>query len=438
MFSQPRSAPPDLSGPSGAPVYGPLAPTAPGRLWRLLRGPIDEIANDGVLRAYGAVLVLTHVLTAAFWWREGIATLINRGAEPICWSLVPNCGPLRILSTGQVEWMLIGYAVVALLIAPLFVSRRLTPAGYVGLIALTLFKVIVLAMDFRLRRNQHYMAFWVSGAFLFLPAKRETLRLLLVLFYFWAGTIKLNWEWISGAGLYRPLWILTGKTAVIAACTYVIVMELIISWGVLSARRWIFWGALAQLALFHFMSWPVVGFFYPVLMFMLLTIFVLDRMAPSPISRADLLKPFFTGGARWGTYAVALIFSLFQLYPYTFPGDRAITGEGRVFALHMFDARVTCRNFATVTDDMGNVREINLRPGLPPRMNCDPLVAYHRARNLCENRSPLASGVVDLDLRIDSRRTSESALREVVNVTDFCSRDLRYQPLRHNAWIRVD
>lgn len=438
MFSLPRSAPPDLSAPSGSPLYGPPAPTAPGRLRRLLRAPIEEIANDGVLRAYGAVLVLTHVLTAAFWWREGIAAIINSGAEPICWALVPNCGPLRILSMEQVESLLIGYAVVALLIAPLFASRRLTVGGYVGLIALTVFKVIVLAMDFRLRRNQHYMAFWVTGAFLFLPAKREALRLLLVLFYFWAGTIKLNWEWISGAGLYRPLWILHGQAAVMAACTYVIVMELVVSWGVLSARQWIFWGALAQLSLFHVMSWPVVGFFYPVLMFMLLTILVLDRLAPAASSRPEMLRPFFTGRARWGTYAIALVFSLFQLYPYTFPGDRAITGEGRVFALHMFDARVSCRAVATVRDETGNVQEINLRPGLPPRMNCDPLVAFHRARNLCENRSPLASGVADLDLRIEARRTSETTLREVVNLTDFCSRDLRYHPFRHNAWIRVD
>ena len=61
------------------------------------------------------------------------------------------------------------------------------------------------------------MALWVTGVFLAVPGKREALRLLLVLFYVWAGTLKLNWEWISGAGLYRPLWLIHGR-AVIAAC----------------------------------------------------------------------------------------------------------------------------------------------------------------------------------------------------------------------------
>jgi hypothetical protein len=99
------------------------------------------------------------------------------------------------------------------------------------------------------------------------------------LFYFWAGTLKVNWEWISGAALYRPLWFFTGR-GVIVACAYVVLMELFVSWGLLARRSWIFWSAVAQLALFHVMSWAVVDFFYPILMFLLLSIVVLDRLYP--------------------------------------------------------------------------------------------------------------------------------------------------------------
>ena len=124
---------------------------------------------------------------------------------------------------------------MAVFIAPLFLRRRLTLYGYLGLVALTLFKLFILALDFRLRRNQHYMALWITGAFLLVPGRREALRLLLVLFYFWAGTLKLNWEWLSGAGLYRPLWLIHGRELIMAACAYVIVMELVLAWGLLSA-----------------------------------------------------------------------------------------------------------------------------------------------------------------------------------------------------------
>jgi hypothetical protein len=404
---------------------------------RVLAARVGEIAADRVLRTYGAVLVLTHLLTAVFWWQEDAASMLHRAAEPICWGLVPACASLRVFSEAQLELVIALYGAAALLIAPLFARPGLTLYGYVGLVGLTVFKLFVLALDFRLRRNQHYMALWITGVFLLVPGPREALRVLVVLFYFWAGTLKLNWEWLSGAGLYRPLWLIHGREMIMAACAYVIVMELVIAWGLLSGRRWIFWGTLGQLALFHVMSWPVVGFFYPVLMFMLLTLVLLDRTYPSSASRPELLGPLWRGAARAGTYAVLIGFSAFQLFPYTFPGDRAITGEGRIYGLHMFDARVVCQAEAFVQDRAGAVHRVNLKPGLPPRMDCDPLVIYHRARNLCEGRGMVAMDVADLRLKLASRRTSEPELRPVIDVASFCTEMPAYHPLRHNSWIAV-
>jgi hypothetical protein len=408
-------------------------------IWERVLAQVEEIRADRVLRVYGAALALTHLVTAVFWWREDIEHIVHRAAEPICWPLVPACAAIRLLSIDQVRLLLVGYGVAALVVASLFRRRQLVSYGFLGLVALTALKILVLALDYRLRRNQHYMALWVTGVFLAVPGKREALRLLLVLFYVWAGTLKLNWEWISGAGLYRPLWLIHGR-AVIAACAYVIVLELVVSWGLLARRSWIFWSAMAQVALFHVMSWPVVGFFYPVVMFVLLTILLLDRLWPSSTSRTDLLGPLWTGGARVGTYAVALGFSLCQLVPYAYNGDRAITGEGRLYALHMFDARIVCQVYATVQDSSGAVQRLDLRPGLPPRMDCDPHVAFNRARNLCVRRSeiPAPATFTRLDLQLLARRSTEAAMHEVINVTDFCNRGLRDDPFRHNDWIKTD
>jgi hypothetical protein len=262
---------------------------------------------------------------------------------------------------------------------------------------------------------------------------------LLVLFYFWAGTLKVNWEWISGAALYRPLWFFTGR-GVIVACAYVVLMELVVSWGLLARRSWIFWSAVAQIALFHVMSWAVVDFFYPVLMFLLLSIVVLDRLYPRPgtSARAQSLDvgSLVRGQARWATYVTGMVFTAFQLTPLAFPGDRTITGEGRLYALHMFDARVVCEAWAVATAADKSESRIDLHARTLPRMNCDPIVVIGRARNLCMRLSQ-SGAPANLRVRLQSRRSTEAELQTVIDQPAFCTSDVRYNPFRHNAWIQL-
>lgn len=134
-----------------------------------------------------------------------------------------------------------------------------------------------------------------------------------------------------------------------------VVLELVLVWGCLSRRRSIFWVTLLQLALFEVASVPIVGLFYPLLMAGLLTLFWLSRpgpealrAAPSAESRVDRSLLWVGPGlaalkkAGAGAWALWLFFSLLQAVPRLFPGDTAITGEGRLFALHLFDAKVEC------------------------------------------------------------------------------------------------
>ena len=79
--------------PAGVWPRGPAAILSWPR--RALAAHVAEIEADGVLRAYGAVLVLTHLLTAVFWWHEDAGSMLHRAAEPICWGLVPGCAALR-------------------------------------------------------------------------------------------------------------------------------------------------------------------------------------------------------------------------------------------------------------------------------------------------------------------------------------------------------
>lgn len=390
-----------------------------------LRRQADEIAADPALRAYGAALAGLQLLFDYWIQRGDKLRFLAPGRDAICWPLLPECEWLRVLPVGRLATLLDVHALVAVAVAVAFLRRGWTRRAYAGLWLLVLVELAVLALDFRLRRNQHYMALAVTGAFLAVPDKRVALRVLVCLFYFWSGTLKLNWEWLSGAALYRPVWLFTGPWLIVAT-SYVIALELGIVWGVLARRAWLFWGAFAQLVVFHVFSWPVVGFFYPVLMFGILTIFLLCWWLRGP-----------PRGSPRGAWALALAFSALQLAPHLLPGDRTLTGEGRLFALHMFDARLVCEAWAELELPDGRSQRVNLRTHWEERTACDPILIHGAARNLCRARDAGRRAFVDLDVHLRSRRTSEAAFTPVIALEDFCAKRPRYDPFLHNAWIET-
>ncbi|MGE5230202.1 MAG: hypothetical protein ACM3NS_00575 [Deltaproteobacteria bacterium] len=143
----------------------PLAAADHGRprgLWhafaRALRVQVEEIRADPVLRIYGAGLALLNVLTIQYWRWSGEQTVMSSGSEPICWPLVPNCADLRVLTADQVHRLLQLFVLGAVVVAALFLWRRFVPAAWAGLLALNLVKLALVALDYRLRHNQHYMA----------------------------------------------------------------------------------------------------------------------------------------------------------------------------------------------------------------------------------------------------------------------------------------
>jgi len=401
------------------------------------RAQIAEIEHDAALRWYGVAMAFLHVVTYLYWVDQRIAAFVGTGAEPICWPLVPECGALRILSPAGVALALRAYFAAAVGTGLLFASRRLVPWAYASLVLVNALKLAIMLLDYRLRMNQHYMAFFATFAYLFVPAKRDGLRVLVTLFYFWAGTLKLNWEWISGAGLYRPMWPFSGS-GVLVACVYVIVLELGVAWGLLAKRAWIFWAAFAQFLVFHALSWQVVGFFYPLLMFAILAIFPLSRLVEPRDPPDGLLIALWKGRELRTVYALAALFSLLQLIPYAFPGDRTLTGQGRLYALHMFDARATCAGWAELHNADGTTTRRDLKLPLDTRVACDPIVYFNRARNLCRQRDAGRAAFEDLDLFLSARRASDGEMKRVIATKGFCAKGERYDPFRHNAWILTE
>lgn len=403
-----------------------------------LRANVDEIADDPALRLYGALLALSHVLSFAQWRLvQPLELYVTRSSSPICWPFFPTCGALRFLDAGGAVALAWGYGALALVGATLFLlGRRRAGLAWAVLLALTALKAAIVFQDFRLRLNQHYMAGVASLVFLFLPRKREVVRVTIVLFYFWAGALKLNGEWLSGSALYNTdaFWI---KGRLLPwACAYVVVLEMVMSWGLLARPAWIFWGALLQFGLFHVFSWPVVGFFYPLLMFDLLAIYPLCRWLPGSQAGTDPLA-LLQGRAAPSTWVLMGGFSLLQLVPLAIPGDSALTGEGRLFAVHMFDARVECDVRYVVTLADGEQLTMGGPDDLPVRIACDPIVHWNVARNYCR-RFASDRRLRQLDVYVSSRHSNETQFHPVLALEDFCARDPDYRTWWHNDWILLD
>lgn len=401
--------------------------------WQIIRKNPREIETDPVLRIYGGALAFLHLLSFYHWqFFRPLASLLDPRRDPLCWPFFEDCHAYRLLEPATIRLVLWHYLALALVAIALFAARRLTTAAYVALLLLQFFHALVLIQDVRLRLNQHYMATWVTLAFLFLPSKRRLVRYLIVGFYFWAGALKLDWEWLSGAALYgKPLGV--PPALIPLACAYVVVLEMVIVFGLLARNPWIFWASFGQFLLFHVVSTGVVGLYYPTLMIAILSIFPLARLFGAEEERPSLLR-LADGREPWTSYAVLMVFAFLQVLPYLFPGDSAITGEGRLFALHMFDARVVCEASATLRSRDAQARTVVLQPRLAQRIRCDPLVYFNLAHALCRKlrREP---GFDDLDLLLRSRRSSEPELRPVISLTNFCRQKPSYDLWRPNPWI---
>jgi hypothetical protein len=395
---------------------------------------IEEIAGDRLLRLYGVALAYVNVLTFVYWsGRRDVTRIVSDAYQPICWPFWENCHEWRVFSAEQVSVVLWAYLVLSLAAGACFLSKRTVAWGWWGLLAVNLIRIALLFQDFTLRLNQHYMANWAALAFLFFPARRAVIPALLVSFYFWAGVLKLDVEWLSGAALYNreKLWV--PEALVPASCVYVVVLEMLLIWGLYARRAWLFWATVAQLIVFHIWSWPIVGYFYPMLMFGLDSIFVTARLLDSRrLDIRSLAAPALRGGAA----VLLAAFALTQFLPKAFPGDEAITGEGRLFALNMFDARVVCEGYAIVRTADGKQKKTAFsNRSYSKRIACDPVLYFNLARNECR-RERRGAALVNLDLHLRSRRTTEPDLRGVIDIPDFCTAGITYDMWRPNEWIR--
>jgi hypothetical protein len=387
---------------------------------------MTEIRNQPLLRAFGSFLAFTHLLTAYFWldlyWGH-----IGHFTDPfpLCWPHLQGCESWGRMTANQLFVVMGIYSAIAAVAGALFYFVKRTRTAVFLLALASLMKFALFQLDFRLSGNYHYMHFWVLTAYFLVSQKSLTIRFLILGFYFGAGLLKLNREWLTGSAIWENPYF--SGDLLQAGCIYVVILELFLIFGLLNRRRWVFWITIAQLFLFHIVSYFIVYYYYPLMQLSLLSLFVMAELrSPGDFKWAQLKE------LRWPSLALLILFSLAQTVPFILGGDRAIDTRGRLVALSMFDALVQCKStiMAKFENPNGGLIE-RTQPRiyrLELRLNCDPHVLLTEAAYRClqyrENPS-----FRSLDVALKSKRKSDADFRQVFSFEDLCN-----QPRRVNFW----
>lgn len=399
-----------------------------GLLVTFFQKNIKEITQNQALRFYGFFLALTHFFTLLFWTKgleENKLFKIYNANYAICWPWIENCHflPNNELIINGIFSAYLGLSLIAVIY---FVIRKYVIWGYWILVILTVIKFLIFINDYRFMGNYHYMTFWIYLLYLFVPEKIKTLSLSIVLFYFFAGSLKLNNEWMTSITFINSLNIDQKLTEWL--CALVILLELALVWLLLTKSRVYKIIVLLLLLVFHMISLKVVGYFYPAIMFCLDSIFVLamlfdgsNRKAPTAIHSVI--------PANGISLVVLGVLILFQFIPYLYQGDSSLTAQGRLFSLNMLDSKSECEDFIYLKYQ-DYIAEVS-RPAeakYSVRIQCDPLVVFAEAKHYCkiEKQNP---NFIDLDIAMVSARQTDSLYQPIFSYKNFCSRGLKIDNL---------
>jgi hypothetical protein len=367
-----------------------------------LQKNILEIQSSRHLQIYGFFLCCIYALTAFFWRNSEIR-------QPyMCWTFFQSCQGYSQFIHQYFKVFLIFTIVLSMAGAILFLKNKIRLA-YPILVILFLVKYMLHISDYRMMGNYHYMHHVVVLLFLFIPEKLNTLKLFIVLFYVSPGLLKVNPEWLSGAALNTTLPFGPKVTQILLFL--VLYLEFIIVWFLLLPWKRFYQFALLSLFCFHIFSFFIVGYFFPLVMFCILTIFILDRSA-------------FSFPVSWFGRLVMTVFVLCQLYPLLFETHSDLTGRGRLISLNMFDASTNCDSRYYIEKQNMTVEYAPDFTAMAARIRCDPLIVYHHIQRTCKNLSQSAD-FIDMDIDHQIKRSSHFEIQEQMTFLKVCTRPLK-------------
>lgn len=417
---------------------------------------IEELERSPALQwSYGAILFF-FFLTFSYWIGNSAITAETaaRGMG-VCWPYFQDCTSLYFLQAlpdgySQSVFYMALYAAMTYIV--LLMWRGSWALAHILLSLLLIWKLFVMfGLSYIIAGPYDYYHVAFTIILLFLPFKEYFLKLTIVILYFLSGTTKFDSTWILGTYFTT---LQTGLPLFPDALTplftnFVVFMQVVGAWFLLSRNSALRYGTLAFFVAFHLYSGILVYYHYPSASLPLLIILFYMYYRPE---RPPLNKRAVAGWAF-----IALIF-FFQLPPLLIAGDRRMTLEGNRYGMFMFEANHQC--VATVRahlteggdfpippqrpgcsgqiclvsseDSIENgagVREMRYETGAAWN-RCDPYEYYIRIKQQCEKNLHLGRISLVLDHSING-----GPFYRIVDEQNVC--ELTYQPFSHNEWIKL-
>lgn len=368
-----------------------------------------------------------HVLTALYWLTSQLYLRTTNLIETTCWPGFASCLDLKFSSPYSALILMGSYGSLSL--AALFFDNGKKAFGStLWLSLLLLLQVFIASLDYKFRGNHVYLFVVFQLLVLAWPRLVQVFPLFMALLYFWAGTLKFNHDWLSGAALYHDLPLIP-QAFVASACRYVLALELIGPFFLYFAKGPWFYAFWLQFLVFHFMSWSVVGFYYPSLMIVFLFLLLWLKARTPRLS-------FFSQGIKPSAWAFVFLFCFLQFIPRAIPGPEALTGEGRLLSLYMFDAFGTCDAQFGFTDKRGEFISISLfEPNDAVRVGCDPINLLARARYYCHILSEqMSEPSFKFGMLARYKTDTKFSVRGIANFN--CQDPSFFKPFARNEWLR--
>lgn len=363
-----------------------------------------------------------YVLSWIYFTDRNQVRFLNEPIRRVCWPVFFECKAIDSILIPNIFYLIVVGLLSSTMLMFLAMRKGQCRKNQKILHALQLILFFsFIAIDYQLKLNQHLILIFFSVIRIFLDKSKSAYPLFIVLVYFSAGFLKFDPDWLSGKALFRPIPFLEG-IALFWSLRYVIVLELCVSWLLLFKNSSIRIVSLVQFFLFHVLSFFVVGFYYPILMIVLLTPLVSDQ----GFNFKEL-------ALNRRLQILVAIFVLAQILPHLLSSNPTLTAQSRSLAFHMFDSRLRCKATLTFKKENENL-QFTLPMSNSPRLACDPIVFRAQVANIClfQNISSLSPANAQLYVA----RTTDINFVKIADLDYACDLNRNRPSIVFNSWIQ--
>lgn len=342
---------------------------------------INFSTNDIVRRSIFFGLAFAHLITAFYWFKgRNWEKFETENFRIFCYPIFKNCHMYVFENILIIKSIYIIYIILSIFVLGITLLNKKKLSFYLIFI-LTLLKTGLLLSRYNFMGNYHTMHLSLSYVALLSYGSINFYRFSLILQYVFAGLLKTNIEWMAGAALVKySQYMLKGFWNSLSL-SYVVVLELILIWGLLSKNKHIRYITLAQIIIFHLYSTLIVGFYYPLIMTGLLIPIVFIEFTKEESNNSFKFEIDWRKLTTLGFIVLMIVWNLSTKF---YSIDPTMDGNVRYLSLNMLDAKLKCQSSLYEEQADGTIIGLNI-PQLATylRIHCDALVFETFLKRLC-------------------------------------------------------